>query len=137
MNKIFTWLLILVALLSVSQSAVAKRGKNKNFISLAYLSLSYTRMNKMTANEVKPFLDQYRWNGITDVALTQGLFYAGKDGTLLTAWNKEEWPSVFEGKDYKNDPVIEQNKRNVLCCRTVIKEVVRYFKKKRLTYGCV
>lgn len=107
----------------ISQPITAKE---KDFISLAYVSLSMLNMHKLEASEVKPLLDKYNWNGISDVALINGVFMTGKDGSIITSWNRDEWPTVFDGIDYKGDFIDEQKQREMLCSKKVVKEVVKY-----------
>lgn len=130
-NIIVTLFLLFGVLLSNVQQAAAKTKKSE-FISLAYVALNFMQLQDKEASEVKDVLNQYNWRGISDVALIGGVFTAGKDATLLVSWNKEEWPPVYEGLDYKNDPINEQAKRDNLCSKEVIEEVVRYFKKKKI-----
>lgn len=132
-NKIVTVLYLMCIFLTTIQPVNAKnRNKDKNFISLAYVALNFLQLEEKQPAEVKGVFDQYNWRGISDVALIGGVFTAGKDATLITLWNKDEWPPVYEGMDYKNDPINEQVKRDKLCSKAVIKEVVKYFKKKKI-----
>lgn len=119
-----------MGILLASVQPVTQRQKEKDFISLAYVALNFLQLEDKEASEVKDILNQYNWCGISDVALIGGVFTAGKDGTVLVSWNKEEWPSVYEGLDYKNDSIDEQAKRDKLCSKAVIKEVLKFFKKK-------
>jgi hypothetical protein len=104
--------------------------KDKEFISLAYVSLSMMKMHTMEPQEVAPALDKYRWDGISDIALIGGIYMTGKDGSIITQWNKDEWPEVFEGEDYLGRPINEKRKREHLCSKEVIDEVVKYFNQK-------
>lgn len=125
--------ILIILLLVVNLSMVISQpitAKEKDFISLAYVSLSMLNMHKLEASEVKPLLDKYNWNGISDVALINGVFMTGKDGSIITSWNRDEWPTVFDGIDYKGDSIDEQKQREMLCSKKVVKEVVKYFKKK-------
>lgn len=125
--------ILIILLLVVNLSMVISQpitAKEKDFISLAYVSLSMLNMHKLEASEVKPLLDRYNWNGISDVALINGVFMTGKDGSIITFWNRDEWPAVFEGINYKGDSIDEQKQREMLCSKKVVKEVVKYFKKK-------
>ncbi|MGM9701000.1 MAG: right-handed parallel beta-helix repeat-containing protein [Prevotella sp.] len=121
------WLLTLTGVL-----AVHAKDNNQEFVSLAYVWLHHLKMDKLTPAEVEPMLNRYNWNGISDVALIGGVFMAGQDATLVTAWNRDTWPPVAVGKDYKEDPIDEQAKRDRLCSKEVIKTVIRYFKRKHI-----
>lgn len=125
-------LLLMIGMLPASVQPVNAKTKEKDFISLAYVALNFLQLENREASEVKDVLNQYNWRGISDVALIGGVFTAGKDGTLLVSWNKEEWPAVYEGLDYKNDSIDEQAKRDKLCSKEVIKEVLKYFKKRKI-----
>ena len=126
MRKIF--IAIVVSLFAIGiQTAQAKQDR---FVSLAYVWLHHLKMDKLTAEQVAPTLDRYNWNGISDVALIGGAFMAGQDATVVTAWNRATWPPVAEGKDYRNEPLDEQGKRERLCSKEVLKAVVQYYKKK-------
>lgn len=79
--------ILIILLLVVNLSMVISQpitAKEKDFISLAYVSLSMLNMHKLEASEVKPLLDRYNWNGISDVALINGVFMTGKDGSIIT-----------------------------------------------------
>ena len=106
--------------------------KEKEFISLAYVSLAMLRLHKAKPEEVKQILDTYNWNGISDIALIGGIYFTGKDGSINTKWNKPEWPEVYEGNDYLGRPINEHRARTVLCTQKVIDEVVKYFDNKGL-----
>lgn len=67
-NILIVFLLVSSMLVLVVQPTTAKE-KEKDFISLAYVSLSLLNMHKMQASEVKDLLDRYNWRGISDVAL--------------------------------------------------------------------
>ena len=125
-------LFLMIGILLASVQPVTAKTKEKDFISLAYVALNFLQLEDKEASEVKDILNQYNWCGISDVALIGGVFTAGKDGTVLVSWNKEEWPSVYEGLDYKNDSIDEQAKRDKLCSKAVIKEVLKFFKKKKI-----
>lgn len=127
LSLIAAWLLTLTGV-----TAIHAKDSNQDFVSLAYVWLHHLKMDKLSPAEVEPMLNRYNWNGISDVALIGGVFMAGQDATLVTAWNKETWPPVAVGKDYKDEPLDEQAKRDRLCSKEVIKTVIRYFKRKHI-----
>ncbi|MEC3907219.1 glycoside hydrolase family 18 protein [Tamlana sp. 2201CG12-4] len=102
----------------------------KEFISLAYVSLSMLKLHKANPEEIKAILDNYRWDGISDIVLIGGIYMTGKEGSIITSWNRSEWPEVFEGVDYLDRPINEKHKRNMLCSKEVVNAVVDYFKQK-------
>ena len=104
--------------------------RNENFISLAYVSTSIMGLQKINPSEVVVQLDKYRWDGINDIVIIGGNFYAGKDGTLLTGWNQDQWPPVFEGKDAQGKPINETLLRSHLCSKQTLDNVVNYFKER-------
>lgn len=132
MKHILTIILLLtnMAYWGVAPVSAKQKAKEKDFISLAYVWLPALNMHNLKPAEVNDMLDRYNWNGISDVSLIGGVFLTGKDGSIITAWNKEEWPAVFEGIDYKGDSINEQRHRDQLCSKKVLKKVVKYFKKK-------
>lgn len=132
MKKVFALFLLSCFLLSHLQSEGKKRNDEREFMSLAYVQLKMLGMYKMEPKEIVDLLDQYRWEGITDIALLGSMFTAGVDGQLLTSWNKESWPPVFEGLDYKGNPINEEETRATLCSKRNIETLVKYFKKKDL-----
>lgn len=130
-NILIVFLLVSSMLDLVVQPTTAKE-KEKDFISLAYVSLSLLNMHKMQASEVKDLLDRYNWRGISDVALIGGIFMTGQDASIMVSWEKKSWPVVYEGVDYKGDPIDEQRQRDMLCSKKVVREVIKYFKKKKI-----
>lgn len=126
-NRVTLFLLVTSLLCTVIQPLSAKE---KDFISLAYVSLPFLKMHELKQDEVYEVLNQYNWNGISDVALIGGVFTAGQDGSLVVSWNKKSWPEPFEGLDYKGDSIHEQQRRDVLCSKGMIKRIVKYFKDK-------
>lgn len=125
-----TWLAAFLLVSVLAGCAQSKAKEEKDFISLAYVALHMVGMDQMTPEEVPAYLDTWRWEGITDICIIGETFCAGKDGTLCTEWNREEWPEVFEGLDYKGDPIREDKQREILCPKPVLKAVVDYFKQK-------
>lgn len=130
-NILIVFLLVSSMLVLVVQPTTAKE-KEKDFISLAYVSLSLLNMHKMQASEVKDLLDRYNWRGISDVALIGGIFMTGQDASIMVSWEKKSWPAVYEGVDYKGDSIDEQRQRDMLCSKKVVREVIKYFKKKKI-----
>lgn len=130
-NILIAFLLVSSMLVLVVQPATAKE-REKDFISLAYVSLPFLNMHKMQASEVRELLDRYNWRGISDVALIGGIFMTGQDASIVVSWEKQSWPAVYEGVDYKGDPIDEQRQRDMLCSRKVVREVIKYFKKKKI-----
>ena len=130
MKKIAVLLSVITIVMTVM--GCSKKQNEKDFISLAYVSLPMLKLQNAQPEQVKEILDSYRWEGISDVALLGGIFEAGQDGSLVTSWNKEEWPDVFLGLDYKGDSINEQSHRDRLCSRQTITNLVEYFKKKDL-----
>lgn len=126
-NRIFVSIIIIPFLLTSSLFA-----KEKDFISLAYVSLPFLNMHKLDVSEIDDELNKYNWNGISDVALIGGVFVAGKDAGLVVSWNKGSWPDVVEGLDYKGDPIDENKRRDVLCSKETIKTIIKYFKDKKI-----
>lgn len=125
--------IILSAMLLVATSFSCNTEKyQKDFISLAYVSLPMLKLHEAQPEEIKSILDSYRWEGISDVAFLGGIFEAGQDGSLVASWNKQEWPDVFVGLDYKGDSINEQALRDRLCPRQSIQNLVNYFKEKEL-----
>lgn len=129
LQNIFFAELLVSVFISCSSS---KPEKNDRFVSLAYVALHMVEMDKMEPEEIPAYLDTWRWDGITDICLIGETFCAGKDGTLCTEWNQEEWPEVFEGLDYKGDPIREDKQRDILCPKPVLQTVVKYFKDKNM-----
>ncbi len=102
------------------------------FKSVAYVALGLLQLHTKEPNEIAAVLDQYRWDGISDIVLIGGVFQTGKDGTIVTGWNKPEWPEVFEGMDYFGKPIDEERHRRMLLSRESLDEVIRYFKEKKM-----
>jgi GH18 family chitinase len=90
------------------------------------------KFNKMSNDSIKLVLDSYNWNGINEIAIIGGIFMAGKDGSILVKENRNQWPEVFEGKDYKGKPINEHKKRDRLCSAEAIQTVIKYFKAKNM-----
>ena len=109
MKHILTIILLLanMAYWGVAPVSAKQKAKDKDFISLAYVWLPALNMHNLKPADVNDMLDRYNWNGISDVSLIGGVFLTGKDGSIITAWDKEEWPAVFEGIDYKGDSINE------------------------------
>lgn len=104
--------------------------EDKKFISLAYVALGQLGLHNVSPDEVAPLLDKYNWNGITDIVAISGLFIAGSDGSIVTSWNKEQWPPMYEGVDYLGNPITEQYDRDILCSKEVLREMFNYFQEK-------
>jgi len=134
MQKSIIQYLIALFLFSGLSACVNTASKNnpidESFMSLAYVSMPHLKLHEVEPEDVKSILDSYRWEGISDIALINGVYMTGKDGSIITRWNESEWPEVFEGEDYLGRPIKEQALRNRLCSREVVDEVMYYFKKK-------
>lgn len=104
--------------------------------SLTYIPFPMLGYQKMTVDEVRAHLNSFRWEGVTDAAIFGGMFYAGKDGTLLTAWNKDEWPEMYEGTDYYGKPIDETPFRNRLASKEIVQTVVDFLKQKDIKVWC-
>jgi len=137
MQKYIILYLITLALFSGFCACVNTASKNnstdESFMSLAYVSMPHLKLHEAEPEDVKLLLDAYNWEGISDIALINGVFMTGKDGSILTRRNETEWPEVFEGEDYFGRPIKEQALRNRLCSREVVNEVMHYFKSKGMT----
>ncbi len=101
---------------------------DEEFISMAYLSMYMGYMQNMTKDDVVPYLDNYRWEGISDIAFIDGNFFPGKDGTLLTGWNKDEWPPICE--TYMGEKIDEPYCRSLLVSKEVMTEAINFFRNK-------
>lgn len=129
--KLFIVVLVLLTGQSACKhTAVKQKANDESFISLAYVSMPHLKLNKTEPEDVKALLDTYKWEGISDIALINGVYMTGKDGSIMTRWNEAEWPEVFEGKDYLGRPINEQALRNNLCSREVVDKVINYFQDK-------
>lgn len=107
-----------------------EQSKNE-FLSLAYLSTSMIGLYQVAPENVASYLDKYHWGGISDVAIIKGVFMTGKDGSIITSWNKETWPEVSEEAiTYENKKLDENKERNSLCSKEVVIETIKYFKRK-------
>ncbi|MFR9513129.1 MAG: glycoside hydrolase family 18 protein [Rikenellaceae bacterium] len=125
------YILIVTIVLSLTANSCQQQ-REKEFISLAYVALYQMHFNTIEPEDVAPYLDQYNWNGITDIALIRGVYYAGQDGSVVTHWNEESWVDPVVGVNYFGKPYDEAKKRNDLCSREVIGATVDYFRKRGL-----
>lgn len=130
MKSIFMLCMSALLFFSFGGLTAQAKEKDKDFISLAYVALPFLNLHQVEASQVAGILDKYNWRGISDVALIRGVFMTGRDGSIITSWNKDSWPEVTRGLDYKGDSINEQRHRNNLCSREVVEEVIRYFKDK-------
>lgn len=104
---------------------------NHDFISMAYLASNLIGLHKQQPENVTSFLNKYHWEGISDVIIIKGIFMMGKDGTLITGWNKDDWPDISkEAIDYNGENLDEQKEREKLCSKEIVEETVKYFKRK-------
>ncbi len=101
------------------------------FMSGAYVSSNMIGLSKMKAEEIPAFLDQWRWEGISDIYLISGIFVAGQDGTVVTTSNKEQWPPVYEWI-HAGKKVNDQQERERLLSPEAVKVLVSYFKNKKM-----
>ncbi|MFI3286548.1 MAG: glycoside hydrolase family 18 protein [Rikenellaceae bacterium] len=120
-----------IIVLSIAATGCQQQ-KEKEFISLAYVALYQMHFNTIEPEDVAPYLDQYNWNGITDVALIRGVYYAGQDGSVVTHWNESSWVEPVSGVNYFGKPYDEAKKRTDLCSREVIDATFDYFRKRGL-----
>ncbi|MFI3332833.1 MAG: glycosyl hydrolase family 18 protein [Rikenellaceae bacterium] len=107
-----------------------------DFISQAYFSLMLAGVDEYDVEYNNALLDNYRWEGISDVVLIKEMFVAGIDGSLCHEWNSDEWPMTIEevgtewASAWNGGGWAEATKRSQLCSREVIEGLVHYFKKK-------
>ena len=102
-----------------------------HFISGAYVSSNLIGLSKKTPEEIPAFLDQWRWEGISDIYLISGIFVAGQDGTVVTTSNKDQWPPVYEWTN-AGKKVNDQLERDRLLSPESVKVLVSYFKNKKM-----
>lgn len=120
--------LLVLNLGSCRDRVYTEESTDGEFKSVAYVALGMLKLHTLEPNQIEAVLDHYRWEGISDIVLIGGVFQTGKNGTIITSWNRPDWPEVYEGLDYFGKPIDEERHRSMLLSRESLEEVIRYFK---------
>lgn len=106
--------------------------EKREFVGLTYVALSFLNLQRDGLIDPVPVLDEYRWNGLTDVVLIDGVCHAGRDGSLIYKERNEPFPEPVVFTNASGVAQSEAADWSRLCSTQTIRGVVRYFQQQGL-----